>query len=106
MHHLLSIYALGASPAQILAAYNLNENYQLPAIINSAEVASKLHEPEFFSQCLGKSNHYRDFMKFFQDKIAAKGVEAVVTEYVFKGDERADDMLVRMYSGQPRNRVI
>jgi hypothetical protein len=106
VHHLLSIFALGASPSQIDAAYDLNKKYQLPAITNSAEVAHKLHEPAFFDECLGQTEYYQDFMKFFQGEIDAKGVEAVVNEYVFKGDKRADDMLVRMYSGLPQVRPV
>ena len=48
---------------------------------------------------LGKEKYYHDFLAFFQDKIDKQGWQDVLNEYVFKGDERADDMLVRMFSG-------
>jgi len=59
-----------------------------------------MHEPERFKSYLGNEDHYHDFLEFFQDEIEKKGWEDVVKEYVFKGDERADDMLVRMFAGK------
>jgi hypothetical protein len=48
---------------------------------------------------LGNEKHYHNFLVFFQEKIGQKGWQEVLTEYMFKGDERADDMLVRMFGG-------
>lgn len=58
-----------------------------------------MKDPVFFKACLGKSRHYADYLVFFQEEIAARGVEEVVREFVFEGDERADDIMARMYSG-------
>jgi hypothetical protein len=58
-----------------------------------------MHKPERFKTYLGKEKYHRDFLVFFQGEIDKKGWEDVLNECVFKGDERADDMLVRMFSG-------
>lgn len=79
--------------------YDLNKIYQIPHYHHGASITANFHDPAFFKECLGKSESYTDYLHFFQDLIAEIGVEEVVREYVFKGDERADDMLGRMYSG-------
>ena len=38
-------------------------------------------------------------MEFFRGEIDKKGHEQVINEYCLKGDERADDMLVRLHAG-------
>ena len=59
----------------------------------------KLKDLIFFNECLGKPDFYADYLKFFQDEIAEHGVPYVLNEYLFKGDERANSILVRMHSG-------
>lgn len=100
VHHTLTLWALGATPSEIQAAYDLNKGYQLLTPHNAASVSVKLQELGFFTECLGNPKFYGDFLKFFQDEIAEKGVQYVVNEYVFKGDERADSVLARMHSGE------
>jgi hypothetical protein len=100
VHHLLTLWALGATPSEIQAEYDLNKSYQLLTPRNAASVSVKLKDLDFFNECLGNPKFYGDFLKFFQDEIAEKGVPDVVNEYVFKGDERADSVLVRMHSGE------
>lgn len=62
-------------------------------------VAKEMHDPEQFKEYLGKGKYYHDFLVFFQGEIEAKGWQNVLNEYLFAGDERADDMLVRLYAG-------
>jgi oxidoreductase AflY len=100
VHHLLTLWALGATPSEIQAAYDLNKPYQLLTYHHAASVSVKLKDPEFFNECLRKPKFYGDFLKFFQDEIAEKGVPDVLNEYIFKGDERADNILGQMYSGE------
>jgi hypothetical protein len=72
-------------------------------------------DPEKFKRFLGQDTHYHDFLVFFQKELEAKGVNGVLNEYLFAGtypvnrkilmlkfigDERADDMLVRLFSGK------
>jgi hypothetical protein len=58
-----------------------------------------MHDPQEYKQYLGKDKYYHDFLVFFQSEIEKKGWEAVLNEYVFARDDRADDMLVRMFAG-------
>jgi hypothetical protein len=58
-----------------------------------------MHVPKKYKSYLGNEKYYHDFLVYFQDEIDKKGWENVLNEYMFKGDERADDMLVRMFAG-------
>lgn len=64
-----------------------------------AREVQNISNPSDFAKYLGKEKYYHDFLIFFQNEMEAKGWQAVVNEYVFAGDERADDMLGRMYAG-------
>ena len=57
-------------------------------------------DPRRFVMYLGKEDHYQDFLAFFKAVIDGKGYDGVVREYLLKGDERANDMLVRMHMGK------
>lgn len=65
-----------------------------------------MRDPAVFKEHLGKSESYTDYLHFFQDKITSRGVEEVVREYLFNGDEQADDLLGRLYSGTPCQRMV
>ncbi|KAF2646786.1 hypothetical protein P280DRAFT_388210 [Massarina eburnea CBS 473.64] len=99
VHHLLTLFALGATPSEIQKGYDDNTSYQRPPVSLKQEVVDDMHQPERFKTYLGNEEYYRDFLVFFQGQIEKLGWEDVLNEYVFKGDERADDMLVRMFSG-------
>ena len=58
-----------------------------------------MHNPERFKTYLGKEKYYHDFLKYFEDEISKKGWETVVNDELFKGDERADDLLARLFAG-------
>jgi hypothetical protein len=55
---------------------------------------------EHFKKYLGNEKYYQDFLIFFQQEMDKKGWENVLNEYVFAGDERADDLLTRLYAGR------
>ncbi|PWY79642.1 hypA-like protein [Aspergillus heteromorphus CBS 117.55] len=98
-HLILSMYALGASPDEIKAAYASNKSYQRPALPVDNAVVRSLHDKEHFGKCLGREKHYSNFLAFFQQEIDEKGVEKVLNEHLFSGDEIAEDMLERMFGG-------
>lgn len=58
-----------------------------------------LHDPVQFQKFLGKEKYYPDYLVFFRKEMETKGWKNVVNEYLFKGDERAEDLLVRLYAG-------
>lgn len=101
-HHLLAIWALGGSPAEIQDMWDYNAPYQgaieRPRAAGSPE--PDLKDPVQFEKCLGVDDCYLDFLRFFEGEIAEKGVPAVIHEYLLKGDERADDIFGRMYTGK------
>ncbi|OLN81370.1 Oxidoreductase AflY 3 [Colletotrichum chlorophyti] len=98
-HHVLALFGTGAGPDAIQKAYKENENYQRPAQDSHDDVANQLHDWGKAKECLGKENHYPDFLLFYQREIEKLGWEAALNEYLFKGDERADDMFQRMFAG-------
>ena len=59
-----------------------------------------LKDPVLFNQCLGSDDAYADFLRFFENEIAEKGVPDVIREYLLKGDDRANDIFCRMYTGE------
>ncbi|KAK4240294.1 hypothetical protein C8A03DRAFT_31597 [Achaetomium macrosporum] len=99
-HHLLAIWVLGASPAEIQDLYDYNTPYQEPSERPHTAVSTyrDLKDPAIFDKCLGEYDCYVDFLKFFEDEIAEKGVPHVINEYLLKGDERANDLFCRMYA--------
>ncbi|ODM20900.1 hypothetical protein SI65_03953 [Aspergillus cristatus] len=99
VHHILTIYALGASPSEIKAAYDRNKAYQRPTLPVDESVVQSLHDKAKFKEYLGKEKNYPNFLEFFQREIEQKGVEKVLCEYVFSGDENAESMLARLFGG-------
>ncbi|PGH27114.1 hypothetical protein AJ80_01070 [Polytolypa hystricis UAMH7299] len=99
VHHILSIYALGASPEEIKAAFKHNIDYQRPSRPVDEATVQKLSDKEHFKRLSGLRSQYPNFLVFFQREIEAKGVGAVLNEYLFKGDEYADSMYTRLFGG-------
>jgi len=99
VHHILTIYALGASPSLIQTAYNQNANYQRPVKLQERKTVD-LSDRAKFKKYLSNPAYYHDYLVFFQKEIDSKGVEAVLNEHVFAGDEHADRMFVRMFAGE------
>ncbi|RDW58255.1 oxidoreductase AflY [Coleophoma cylindrospora] len=89
-----------ASPSEIQDMWEYNESYQTP--IEREDVAASrpldLKDAVTFENCLGDNDRYADFVRFFRDEIAEKGVPAFIKEYLLKGDERANDIFSRMYT--------
>ncbi|KAM0813222.1 putative Oxidoreductase AflY [Seiridium cardinale] len=99
VHHLLALWALGSTPAEIQDLYDYNKSYQAPLKRQPASVSVGLKDKAFFRENMGKAEYYADFVRFFQDEIAERGVPDVVNEYLLKGDEFANDIFGRMHSG-------
>lgn len=99
VHHALAQFALSASPDSIQKGYNGNKSYQRRRDGIDKEALKTLKDPEKFKAYLGPESHYATFLQFFKDEIEGSGWEEVLQKYLFAGDERADDMLVRMFAG-------
>lgn len=83
----------------IEAHYKANTSYQMKHKPLREENVKAMSEPEGFKKFLGKSKYTHDYIEFFHREIEAKGVEAVVQEYLFSRSELAEDMLARLYGG-------
>lgn len=100
VHHILTIYALGATPDEIRAAYDRDKSYQRPVLPTTQSVVESLHDKTQFQQHLGKEKNYPNYLAFFQQEIEKKGVPDVLNEYLFSGSESAETMLARLYGGE------
>ncbi|OJJ62162.1 hypothetical protein ASPSYDRAFT_146077 [Aspergillus sydowii CBS 593.65] len=98
-HHILTIYALGATPDEIRAAYERNKAYQRPALAVNEDAVRALHDKGKFRQALGDEGNYANFLAFFQQEIQRVGVESVLKEYLFKEDENAESLMARLFGG-------
>lgn len=108
VHHMLSMYALGADESILQEAYDNMVPIQrrIPGL--DMEVVNSMEDPNKFKQYLGNERHYHNFMVFYQQEIARTSWQNVVDEYLLKGDDRADDMLSRTFAGtyaQNRNNL-
>lgn len=110
---MLSLFGTGANPSVLQQGYDANATYQLPSQKTHPGVADALAADwdTAAPKALGLGSRYPDFLLFFQREIEKaashpdvqagklKAHEAVLNEFLFKGDARADDMLQRMYAG-------
>ncbi|GME36003.1 hypothetical protein GTA08_BOTSDO08348 [Neofusicoccum parvum] len=99
VHHLLTLYAIGASPSEIQKAYDVNKTYQLPAVTLDPTIVQGLGDTAVFAKHLGNGSHYRNYLAHFSAEIDGKGVAAVLSEYLFARDDRANDLLSRLFAG-------
>lgn len=100
-HQLLALYGSGAPPESLEKAYKGNEGYQRPTEPVHGNPAKEFQDWAAAKPYLGKEEHYADFLVFFQGEIdRLGGWENTLLEYMFKGDERSEDMLIRMWAGE------
>ncbi|CAN9111464.1 unnamed protein product [Alternaria alternata] len=98
-HHLLTLFALNASPEELQKAHDANVTYQRPPEPLKESIVDDMHDPERFKSYLGQEKYYHDFLVYFQQEINKTGWQRVLQEHLFAETEHADDMLVRMYAG-------
>lgn len=99
VHHVLTLYGLGAPASVIEKHYKENASYQRPAFPVEERILEDMANPENFKKYLGEEKYYHDFLVFWQNEMEKKGWENVLNEYVFAFDERADDLLGRVFAG-------
>lgn len=68
-HGLLTIWDLGASPAEIQQSYELNRIFQRPQERTGDELSSDLTDNETFMKYMGDDKYYTAFLKFFAREI-------------------------------------
>lgn len=98
-HHILTLYALGATPDEIQRGYDVNAEYQRSPGKEKKRVLDDLHDRKKITQYLGKQQYYASFLHFFQSEIEEKGVGGTIQDHLFAGDEVANRMLGQMFAG-------
>ncbi|RMZ83991.1 hypothetical protein DV737_g1267, partial [Chaetothyriales sp. CBS 132003] len=98
-HHLLALFALGATPEELQRGYDNNKGYQRSQLRVKEGIAKEMANPDSFKTYLGKGQYYTDFLEFFQRELEAKGWQEGVREYLFSKTETSEDLLVRMFAG-------
>lgn len=75
--------------------------YQVPRVFpKPRNFEYDLSNTDVFLKCMTKPAYYIHFLNSFKREIASKGMGEVMKEYVFKGDERANRILTRLYDGE------
>ncbi|RMZ90050.1 hypothetical protein DV736_g2717, partial [Chaetothyriales sp. CBS 134916] len=98
-HHLLALFALGATPKELQRGYDNNKGYQRSLFRVKEGIVKDMANPDSFKTYLGKEQYYLDFLQFFQQEIEAKGWQQAVHQYLFSKTEASEDLLVRMFAG-------
>ncbi|CAG8180194.1 unnamed protein product [Penicillium salamii] len=99
VHHMLAIYALGASPDQIQIHHDREIRVLLPAHSRDLSIIESLYENERFIDHLGELPLYHSYLTFFEKEIASKGAIQTMVEYLFVADERAEAMMPHLFTG-------
>lgn len=105
-HHVLTLFSLGASAAEIQKAFDSNKDYQRPQFPVTGKNVEDMADKAKFNEFLGQEKYFHDYMVFFQKEMEAKGWEAVLNEHLFARDEHAELMLTRMYAGMVDTYII
>lgn len=98
-HHLLTTYALNASPDDLQHHFDSNKSYQRPRGSYDQAVVTKMQDPAEFIKFLGDEQHYKNFLQLFRQEIEATGWQAVVNKYLFDDDKLAVRMLPLVFAG-------
>lgn len=99
-HYLLASLSVGATPTQITRAFEQEKAIQRPQLPLKPDVVRRLAHPDFFRECMGNEEFYRDYLIFFQNEIKKKGLGEVVNEYVFSKNENAELMFTRLFASE------
>lgn len=100
VHHLLTIWALGAKSKDIENAYDTNKSYQRPSQPVDKATVGEMRQPEAFAKRLGNEKYYHDYLIYFQEEMDRTSWQEVANKYLLAGDERANDMLARLFGGK------
>lgn len=64
-----------------------------------SSLVQNMKSRDVFVAHLGDRSKYADYLRYFQAELAGRPVKDVLQEYLFAGDEFADDILSRLFDG-------
>ena len=98
-HHILTLWALGATPELLVSHQQRNAQYQRPAFNVAISLVQDLEDASIFKKCLGQEVHFRTFEEFFLGQIKKYGYEDTIQKYLVGRSEVADAMHCHLYMG-------
>lgn len=96
----MALYGTGASAKDLEKGFLENESYQRPMMRDHKDLYEELRHWDKAKSRLGKEQYYPDWLKFYQHEIDRLGWQGALKEYLFKGDERSEDLFARMFFGE------
>ncbi|KAK2754877.1 hypothetical protein FQN54_006770 [Arachnomyces sp. PD_36] len=100
VYHVLSLWAMGASPQQIYQHSERNVHCALPPPkVADEETVKSLSDPENLKKTLGQEECYQDLIVFFEHEIERLGVDQTLQEYLLGDSEFARSSYPRVYHG-------
>jgi Questin oxidase-like len=99
VHHLLTIYSLGATPEVLTRAYNRNANYQRSSAPLEREIVQKMHDADTYFKCLDNQEYYTDFLTFYASELEKKGLQSTLDTYLFGDTDNAFSLFGRLFAG-------
>jgi hypothetical protein len=100
MHHDITLWAMGATAESLKLHHARNSEYQQGAPTIQRSLTKDLANDAIFKRCIGKDEHFQNFVVFFEDMIREHGYQYVLKKYLVGGGDIADDMLCRLYMGK------
>lgn len=100
-HHLLTIFALGATVPQIQNAYDDNSNYQRPQFPVDKDKVESMSDPATFAKYLNNEKYFHDFEIYFRKEIERRNRswQDMLNEHLLGDSAQAKDLFVRMFAG-------
>ena len=100
VHCILTIFALGATPEEIQKVYDREKSYQKRRDPIDEEIVKSLANNDEFQKFLDRKDQYSNYLLFFQRQIEAKGVRALLEEYLFAETKLSNQVLARVYASK------
>ncbi|KAK6534037.1 hypothetical protein TWF281_005376 [Arthrobotrys megalospora] len=98
-HHLLAIYALGATADELQFAYDTNVKTQIPIGDKKPPVLRDIANSDDWGQYLAVAENYATFLQYFQDSIAEIGWQEAIKKHIFSEKAVKDRMPERLVAG-------
>ncbi|KAH7922437.1 hypothetical protein BV22DRAFT_1017307 [Leucogyrophana mollusca] len=98
-HHLLAIWAMGASAPIIDAAYKTHCDYQRPAFKSPEPITDKN-----FREHLADEKYYSAYLAYFTDELLQKGLSKTFEEHIFS--HKANFDAVAEAEGKPQPEML
>ncbi|KAF3206591.1 hypothetical protein TWF679_008635 [Orbilia oligospora] len=98
-HHLLAIYALGATAEELQSAYDTNVKTQIPIGDKKPPVLRDISNSDDWGKYLADAENYATFLQYFQDSIEKIGWQETIKRYIFSEKAVADGMPERLVAG-------